>query len=42
MSTSAQDVATVRLFYAAFVTRDYATMEACFTPDAVWHLPFFF
>jgi uncharacterized protein len=39
MSVSEDDVATVRRFYAAFATRDYPTMEACFTADAVWHLP---
>jgi uncharacterized protein len=39
MSTSDDDVAAVRRFYAAFVTRDYATMKDCFTGDAVWHLP---
>ncbi len=39
MSVSEDDVATVRRFYAAFATRDYTTMEACFTADAVWHLP---
>jgi uncharacterized protein len=39
MSVSEDDVATVRRFYAAFATRDYPTMEACLTADAVWHLP---
>ena len=39
MAITERDVATVQRFYAAFVTRDFATMEACFTPDAVWHLP---
>jgi ketosteroid isomerase-like protein len=39
MSTSDDDLAAVRRFYAAFVTRDYATMKDCFTADAVWHLP---
>jgi ketosteroid isomerase-like protein len=39
MRITDDDVATVRRFYAAFVDRDYATIEACFTPDAVWHLP---
>jgi ketosteroid isomerase-like protein len=39
MSVSDGDVATVRRFYAAFATRDYTTMEACFTAGAVWHLP---
>lgn len=39
MSISENDVATVRRFYAAFASRDFETMQACFTPDAVWHLP---
>ena len=39
MTITEADVATVRRFYAAFPERDYDTMEACFTPDAVWHLP---
>ena len=39
MAITESDVATVQRFYAAFATRDFATMEACFTPDAVWHLP---
>ena len=39
MSISENDVATVRRFYAAFAGRDFETMQACFTPDAVWHLP---
>src|SRR5437764_12787921 len=39
MTMTEADVATVRRFYAAFVPRDFDTMRACFTPDAVWHLP---
>jgi uncharacterized protein len=39
MSISENDVATVRRFYGAFASRDFETMQACFTPDAVWHLP---
>jgi len=39
MAITEDDVATVRRFYAAFVTRDMETIEACFAPDAVWHLP---
>ena len=39
MSISENDVATVRRFYGAFAGRDFETMQACFTPDAVWHLP---
>jgi ketosteroid isomerase-like protein len=34
-----RDADTVRRFYAAFIPRDFDTMRACFTPDAVWHLP---
>ena len=39
MTITDADVATVRRFYAAFIPRDFETMRACFTPDAVWHLP---
>lgn len=39
MSVSDADAETVRRFYAAFIPRDFETMRACFTPDAVWHLP---
>ncbi len=39
MTISESDVATVRRFYGAFAARDFDTMRACFTPDAVWHLP---
>jgi ketosteroid isomerase-like protein len=39
MSNSENDVATVRRFYAAFAGRAFETMQSCFTPDAVWHLP---
>jgi ketosteroid isomerase-like protein len=35
--TSADDES--RGVYAAVASRDFATMESCFTPDAVWHLP---
>ncbi len=33
------DVAAVRRLYAAVAAGDLATVEACFHPDAVWHLP---
>jgi uncharacterized protein len=36
---SESDVATVRRFYAAFADRDFETVQECFTPDAIWHLP---
>jgi ketosteroid isomerase-like protein len=39
MTITDADVATVRRFYAAFADRDFETVQACFTPDAVWHLP---
>lgn len=39
MSITEADVETVRRLYGAFVDRDFETMEACFAPDAVWHLP---
>jgi uncharacterized protein len=39
MTVTEADAATVRRFYAAFADRDFATVRACFTPDAVWHLP---
>jgi ketosteroid isomerase-like protein len=39
MTSTEDDVATVRRFYAAFAARDFDTARACFTPDAVWHLP---
>jgi ketosteroid isomerase-like protein len=39
MKITEADVATIRRFYAAFIPRDFETMRACFTPDAVWHLP---
>ena len=32
-------VETVRRLYAAIAVRDFPTMEKCFTPDAIWHLP---
>ena len=39
MTVTDADVATVRRFYGAFLTRDVDTMRDCFTADAVWHLP---
>lgn len=39
MAITETDVATVLRFYGAFADRDWAAMEACFAPDAVWHLP---
>src|SRR5207302_10082017 len=39
MTITDADVATVRLFYAAFADEDLETVQACFTPDAIWHLP---
>ncbi|MGH7728489.1 MAG: nuclear transport factor 2 family protein [Vulcanimicrobiaceae bacterium] len=33
------DVETVRRLYRAVAARDFATAEACFAPDAIWHLP---
>ncbi len=39
MTVSEADAATVRRFYAAFIPRDFEAMRACFTADAVWHLP---
>lgn len=32
-------VDTVRRLYAAVADSDLAAAEACFTPDAVWHVP---
>lgn len=37
MSDSAIDV--VNRFYQAVAERDLAAAEACFSPDALWHLP---
>jgi hypothetical protein len=34
-----RDIATVRRLYRAVAARDLAAVEACFHPDAVWHLP---
>jgi ketosteroid isomerase-like protein len=39
MAVGPDDAETVRRFYAAFIPRDFEAMRACFTPDAVWHLP---
>lgn len=39
MTVTSTDVETVRRFYAALVGRDIVTLESCFVPDAVWHLP---
>ena len=33
------DIAVVRRLYAALAAGDSATVEACFHPEAVWHLP---
>jgi len=33
------DVAVVRRLYAALAAGDVATVETCFHPDAVWHVP---
>ncbi len=33
------DVHVVRSFYDAVAARDLSAAAACFTPDAVWHLP---
>lgn len=32
-------VEVVRRFYQAVADRDLGAAEACFTPDALWHLP---
>lgn len=32
-------VATVRRLYAALAASDLAAAEACFAPEAVWHVP---
>ena len=39
MTVTSQDTETVRRFYAALAARDLGAAEACFTPDATWHLP---
>ena len=39
MTVTEADAATVRRFYEAFAARDFDTVRACFTADAVWHLP---
>lgn len=33
------DVETVHRLYAAVADRDVVALQACFAPDAVWHLP---
>ncbi len=39
-TVTSQDVAdVVRRFYAALAARDMPAMGACFTVDALWHLP---
>jgi len=39
MTVTSADVEAVRRFYQALVAGDTATMESCFAPGAVWHLP---
>ncbi len=39
MTVTSADVETVRRFYQALAARDTATIESCFAPGAVWHLP---
>ena len=39
MTVTTADADTARRFYAAVGARDFAAMESCFAPDAVWHLP---
>jgi ketosteroid isomerase-like protein len=39
MTITSADAETVRRFYAALAARDFATVESCFVPDAMWHLP---
>ena len=39
MSLTQADADTVRRFYAALAERDFATAQACFAPEAVWHMP---
>ena len=39
MTVMSADAETVQRFYAAVAARDFATMESCFAPDAVWHMP---
>ena len=34
-----EDVAVVRRLFEVVAARDLAGIEACFHPDAVWHLP---
>jgi len=39
MTVTSQDTGAVRRFYAALAARDLDAAEACFAPDATWHLP---
>jgi len=39
MNLMNSDVEVVRRFYAAVAARDLGTAEACFAPDATWHVP---
>lgn len=39
MTVTSADAEVVRRLYAAFAARDLATVESCFAPDAVWHMP---
>ena len=39
MTATSAGVETVRRFYAALVAGDLGAAEACFAPDATWHLP---
>ena len=39
MTVTSQDTETVQRFYAAVAARDLGAAEACFSPDAVWHMP---
>lgn len=39
MNVTNKDVETVRRLYAAVAARDLGAAEACFAPDATWHLP---
>lgn len=38
-SSARENSAVVHRFYEAVAARDLDTAAACFTPDAVWHLP---
>src|SRR5215471_19468567 len=39
MTVTSADVETVRGFYQALAAWDTATLNSCFAPGAVWHLP---